>query len=69
MVLDLEIGAGRDDALALSDGTPCFMKIADISTVENSNRRALTFRGWRCCLPESQGERKIEMHRSGVAIS
>ncbi len=32
MILDLEIGTGRDDILALFDGTPRRMKIVDIST-------------------------------------
>ena len=45
VILDLEIGDGRDEVLALFDGTPRHMKIVHISFVEDTKGRTLTFEG------------------------
>ena len=45
MILDLEIGDGQDELLALFDGTPRFMRIVEIGFTENTNGRTLTFEG------------------------
>jgi hypothetical protein len=45
MILNLEIGHGRDDLLALFNGTPRHMKIVDISFAKDTNGRTLTFEG------------------------
>ncbi len=45
MILDLEIGGGRDDLLALFDGRPGLMKVVEITFGDDSNSRMLTFEG------------------------
>ncbi len=56
MILDLEIGNGRDELLALFDGMPRFMKVVDINFAEDSEGRTLTFEGGdAACLQVREG--------------